>query len=63
MKQTAVELLEETLKFTSKEVYADLYEAILQAKAIEKEQMKNAWLDGRNSHCSGQDIVKQIKNL
>jgi len=29
----------------------------------EKEFIEDAWLDGRNSHCSGQDIVKQIKNL
>jgi len=29
----------------------------------EKEVIKSAWLDGRNSHSNGQDLVKQIRNL
>lgn len=46
MKQTAVELLAESLRFTNKEVYAELYEAILQAKEIEKQQIVDAYIDG-----------------
>jgi hypothetical protein len=29
----------------------------------EKEQLKNVWLDGRNSRINGQDPLEQIKNL
>jgi hypothetical protein len=29
----------------------------------EKEQLKNVWLDGRNSRTNGQDPMEQIKNL
>jgi hypothetical protein len=29
----------------------------------EKEQLKNVWLDGRNSRINGQDPMEQIKNL
>jgi hypothetical protein len=29
----------------------------------EKEQLKNVWLDGRNSRVNGQDPMEQIKNL
>jgi hypothetical protein len=29
----------------------------------EKEQLKNVWLDGRNSRINGQDPLDQIKNL
>ena len=36
MKQTAVEWLAETLRFANKELYAEMYEHIEQAKEIEK---------------------------
>jgi hypothetical protein len=39
MKQTAVEWLAETLRFASKELYAEMYEHIEQAKEMEKEQI------------------------
>jgi hypothetical protein len=39
MKQTAVEWLAETLRFANKELYAEMYEDIEQAKEMEKEQM------------------------
>jgi hypothetical protein len=39
MKQTAVEWLAETLRFASKELYAEMYEHIEQAKQMEKEQI------------------------
>jgi hypothetical protein len=38
-KQTAVEWLAEQIKFTNKEMYAELQEVIEQAKQMEKEQM------------------------
>jgi hypothetical protein len=41
MKQTAVEWLAETLRFANKELYAEMYEDIEQAKEMEKEQMCN----------------------
>ena len=40
--QTAVEWLSEQIRFTDKEVYAELYETIKQAKAKEKNQIINA---------------------
>jgi hypothetical protein len=39
MKQTAVEWLAETLRFANKELYAEMYEHIEQAKEMEKEQI------------------------
>jgi hypothetical protein len=39
MKQTAVEWLAETLRFANKELYAEMYEHIEQAKEMEKERM------------------------
>jgi hypothetical protein len=63
MKETAVEWLAETLRFASKELYAEMYAHIEQAKEMEKEQLKNVWLDGRNSRSNGQDPMEQIKNL
>lgn len=38
MKETAVEWLAETLRFANKELYAEMYEDIEQAKQMEKEQ-------------------------
>jgi hypothetical protein len=55
MKQTAVEFLAEALRFTSKEVYAELYEVLLKAENIFQEQIENAYWDG------GQDIPTSIK--
>jgi hypothetical protein len=40
--------------------FIEMCEAMLEK---EKEMMKDVWIDGRNSHSNGQDIVKQIKNL
>jgi hypothetical protein len=47
MKQTAVEWLAETLRFASKELYAEMYEHIEQAKEIEKEQIEDAHIEGQ----------------
>jgi len=63
MKQTAVEWLAETLRFANKQLYAEMYEHIEQAKEMEKAQIKDVWLDGRNSRTNGQDPMEQIKNL
>jgi hypothetical protein len=66
MKQTAVEWLAETLRFANKELYAEMYEDIEQAKEIEKEQIKDAWIDGENSDCLSEqdssDFAEQYYN-
>ena len=49
MKQTAVEWLAETLRFANKELYAEMYEHIEQAKEMEKEQIENAYDKGQES--------------
>jgi hypothetical protein len=45
-KQTAVEWLAETLRFANKELYAEMYEDIEQAKEMEKQQIINAYQAG-----------------
>jgi hypothetical protein len=47
MKQTAVEWLAETLRFASKELYAEMYEHIEQAKEMEKEQIIDTYDAGQ----------------
>jgi ribosomal protein S24E len=44
--QTAVEQLAETLRFTNKEVYAEIYDDINKAKETEKKQIAQAFDDG-----------------
>ena len=44
--QTAVEWLAEQIKFTNKEMYAELQEVIEQAKQMEKEQITESHLQG-----------------
>jgi predicted solute-binding protein len=53
MKQTAVEWLAETLRFANKELYAEIYEHIEQAKEMEKEQMIDFTMDYVNSDSIG----------
>jgi hypothetical protein len=50
MKQTAVEWLAETLRFANKDLYAEMYEHIEQAKEMEKEQIINAFEESRLTH-------------
>jgi ribosomal protein S24E len=45
MKQTAVEWLAETLRFANKELYAEIYLDIEQAKDIEKHQILNTYIE------------------
>lgn len=46
-KQTAVEWLVDQVKFIDKEVYAELYNQLLeQAKQMEKEQISRAYQEG-----------------
>jgi hypothetical protein len=45
--KTAVEWLAETLRFASKELYAEMYETIEEAKEMEKEQHSITWDDSR----------------
>jgi hypothetical protein len=52
MKQTAVEWLAETLRFANKELYAEMYEHIEQAKEMEKEQMDKVAGDWWNEGAS-----------
>jgi hypothetical protein len=74
MKQTAVEYLEEFLKqYDCAYSSLDYYELkipmhifdkkIGQAKEMERQQITDVWLDGRNSRSNGQDPLDQIKNL
>jgi len=65
MKQTAVQWLEIVLipDPISEEDFEHNINCWKQAKAMEKEQLKNVWLDGRNSRINGQDPLDQIKNL
>jgi hypothetical protein len=44
MKQTAVEWLAETLRFANKELYAEMYEDIEQAKKMERANIIDAYL-------------------
>jgi hypothetical protein len=44
MKQTAVEWLAETLRFANKELYAEMYEDIEQAKQMERANIIDAYL-------------------
>ena len=57
MRQTAVEWLAETLRFASKELYAEMYEHIEQAKAMEKEQIINANRDGVDMVVDKKDFI------
>ena len=69
MKQTAVEWLVEELSDVLGPMDTNsirdllLMDAISRAKEMEKEQIKDVWLDGRNSRSNGQDPLDQIKNL
>ena len=45
MKKTSVEWLAETLKFSNKEIYAQTYYIIEQAKEMEKQQIIDIWID------------------
>ena len=44
-KETAVEALSEYIRIVDKKVYADLQEMIEQCKQMEKEQIKDAWIN------------------
>jgi ribosomal protein S24E len=44
--QTAVDWLSETLRFTNKEAYAEIYDNINKAKEMEKKQIINAHNQG-----------------
>ena len=74
MEELIAKLEEQYREYTSHKGNDDWYTSVAygieisirHAKALlekEKEQIKNAWLDGRNSHSNGQDLVKQIRNL
>ena len=45
-KQSSVEFLEERIKITNKEVYAELFEDIEKAKAMHKEEHKRTYITG-----------------
>jgi hypothetical protein len=47
-KQSSIERLAKLIKFTNKEVYAELFEEIEHIKAMHKEEMINSILDNRN---------------
>ena len=45
-KQSSIEKLAELIRFTNKEVYAELFEEIEQIKAMHKEEIENAYDEG-----------------
>ena len=49
-KQSSVEKLAELIRFTNKEVYAELFEEIEQIKAMHQEEIEDAYWEG------GQDV-------
>jgi hypothetical protein len=58
MKETAVEWLAETLRFANKDLYAEMYEHIEQAKEMEKEQIRTillAYNEERNDRTDGSE--------
>jgi hypothetical protein len=72
--QTAVDWLSEQLRFTDKEAYAELYETIQQAKAMEKEQrgyteeqVYEIWKAGQEywktsgSSITFEELIKKLK--
>lgn len=46
-KQSSVEWLEEIIRFANKELYAEMFEEIEQAKQMEQERMQEQYQDGR----------------
>ena len=68
MKQTAVEQLAETLRFANKDLFAEMYEHIEQAKEIEKVQIIDAanW-DSRsiseNGYRKGEQYYNETFNI
>ena len=45
-KQSSVEWLAEIIRFANKELYAEMFDEIEQAKAMHKEEIKEALIDG-----------------
>jgi hypothetical protein len=60
--QTAVEWLAETLKFSNKEIYAQTYYIIEQAKEMEKQQIIDAYEDGNYENGMGRCEAEQYYN-
>jgi hypothetical protein len=58
--QTAVEWLAETLKFSNKEIYAQTYFIIEQAKEMEKNNICDAWDNGYDK--GARDRIEKISN-
>jgi len=61
-KQTAVDWLAEQIKFTNKEMYAELEDEFMHAKAMEKEQIIDAAYNGADSEHSSFDNAEQYYN-
>jgi hypothetical protein len=67
MKQTAVDWLHTKLSTcTSEELVGNINNWFEQAKAMEKEQIMNAWIDGDNNDCLSEqdssDFAEQYYN-
>jgi hypothetical protein len=56
-KQSSVEWLSEIIRFANKELYAEMFEAIEQAKEMEKEQHVQIWND------SLEEVLKKLESL
>ena len=60
-KQSSIEWLAEIIRFANKELYAEMFEEIEQAKAMHKEEIGRAYheglIDGMN--CTPKDYYKE----
>jgi hypothetical protein len=61
MKQTAVEWLIEQLKENNMLTFDEWTELVEKAKAMEKEQIKDAWVDGVTNWDSEKEVEDYIK--
>ena len=61
-KQSSVEWLAEIIRFANKELYAEMFEEIDQAKAMHKEELLNIFNCGRNFQATGEGTFNEIYN-
>ena len=55
--QTAVEWLAEIIRFANKELYAEMFEEIKQAKQMEKEQREQDFIDGYKKRAELSNLI------
>lgn len=55
--QSAVEWLAEIIRFANKELYAEMFEEIKQAKQMEKEQREQDFIDGYKKRAELSNLI------